>query len=224
MADAPDELMASLIIARAGEDAGLPPGLVGTPIVIVSVTYVGHEAAADLARLLALGPPVAGELTEQTHLASQHANDETLRWGRRVYTKSAFLGSIPDALVDAMVAHVADAPGDDVFSIWAQGGAMGRVAQDATAFTGRQAPYWIGAETMWDDPALDDDHIGWSRTAYSLTEPYRDIGGYVNDATEHGDEAAVRTLYGDATYGRLVDLKRAWDPENVFRLNQNIRP
>jgi FAD/FMN-containing dehydrogenase len=224
MADAPDELMASLVIARAGPDGGLPAWLEGRPVMGLSITYVGSEPDRDLARLTALGPPVAGSLGQQSHLDSQHANDADLGWGHRIYSKSGFLGVIPGTLVDAMVAHVADAPGDDVYSIWAQGGALGRIPDDATAFPGRDAPYWVGAETQWDDPALDGAHIAWSRQAIALTQPYRVIGSYVNDASDHGDVSTVRAIYGDAKYERLVDLKRAWDPDNVFRLNQNIRP
>jgi FAD/FMN-containing dehydrogenase len=221
---APDELMVSLAIGRASADGPLPPGMAGEPVVSLNVTYVGDHADRDLAGITALGPPVTGGLGKQTYLESQHANDEALAWGHRVYTKSGYLGSMPGALVDAMVAHAADAPGDDVFSIWAQGGALGRVAEDATALTGRSAPFWIGAETMWDDPSLDDVHIGWARQGLALTEPYRATGGYINDVSEPTEDAHVRELYGDSKYQRLVALKRAWDPDNVFRLNQNIRP
>jgi FAD/FMN-containing dehydrogenase len=77
---------------------------------------------------------------------------------------------------------------------------------------------------MWDDAADDDAHVAWGRAGIALTEPYRVVGRYVNDVTESGDEAIVRSVYGDAKYDRLVALKRAWDPDNVFRLNQNIRP
>jgi FAD/FMN-containing dehydrogenase len=224
MADAPDELMASLIIARAGSDGELPASLEGQPVLMLSITYVGREPERDLAGWRALGPPLSGVLGEQSYLESQHANDAGLAWGHRIYTKSGFLGSVPDALVEAMLAHVTDAPGDDVYSIWAQGGAMGRVAEEATAFTGRGAPFWIGAETRWDDPGLDSAHIEWSRQAIALCEPYRVTGSYVNDVSEHGDASNVRGIYGDVTYERLVELKRTWDPANVFHLNQNIRP
>jgi FAD/FMN-containing dehydrogenase len=224
MSTAPDEVMASVVIGLASHDRGLPEPLVGTPVLTLSITYVGSDPERDLAGFHALGPAVAGELGPQTHLESQHANDAGLAWGHRVYAKSGFLGSIPGTLVDAMVAHVAESPGDDVFSIWAQGGALGRVPDDATAFTGRDAPFWIGAETQWDDPGLDDAHITWARRAIALTEPFRLVGSYVNDASDPSDDAQVRTIYGPAKVDRLVALKRAWDPDNVFRLNQNIRP
>ena len=77
---------------------------------------------------------------------------------------------------------------------------------------------------MWDDPADDDAHLAWGRAGIDLIEPYQVTGSYVNDVTELGDEAIVRSIYGDAKYDRLVALKRAWDPDNVFHLNQNIRP
>jgi FAD/FMN-containing dehydrogenase len=224
MAQAPDELMASVVIGRATADRGLPESLVGTPVLTLGIAYVGSKPDGDLAGLTALGPPTVGGVGPQTHLESQHANDAGLAWGHRVYSKSAFLGSIPDALVDAMVAHVAESPGDDVYSIWAQGGAMGRVPDDATAFTGRDAPYWIGAETQWDDPDMDAAHVGWARHAIALTEPYRVVGSYVNDASDPSDDAQLRMIYGPAKLDRLVAVKRAWDPDNVFRLNQNIRP
>ena len=131
----------------------------------------------------------------------------------------------PTISFDAFVDHVAvSPPGEDVFSIWAFGGAVGRVPEDATAFQGRSAPFWVGTETMWDEPADDRAHREWARTGIGLLEPYRVSGVYVNDVSERGDDATVRSVYGDAKYERLVALKRTWDPDNVFRLNQNIRP
>jgi hypothetical protein len=96
-----------------------------------------------------------------------------------VYTKSGLLSALPDALMDAFVEHAAAAPpGEDVFSIWAFGGALGRVPEEATAFAGRSAPVWIGAESMWDDPAQDRAHREWARSAIDLIEPYRLTGRY----------------------------------------------
>ncbi len=217
----------SLIIGQAEASDELPAAMVGEPIVILNIAFVGGEADAEriLAPVLSLGAPLTGGLRRIPYLESQHANDDSLGWGHRIYTKSGFMNALPDEFVDAAVDHVTAAPaGEDVFSIWAFGGAIGRVPEDATAFAGRSAPYWIGAEAMWDDAGADDAHLAWGRSAIDLTEPWRLTGSYVNDVTESGDEALVRSVYGDAKYDRLVALKRAWDPDNVFRLNQNIRP
>jgi hypothetical protein len=111
---------------------------------------------------------------------------------------------------------------DGGVSICAWGGAIGDVPEDATAFTGREAAYWISAETMWSDPALDDPCREWSRAAIAGMAPFAAESQYVNDVAEVGGDA--RSIYGEAKYDRLAALKRTWDPENVFRLNQNVRP
>jgi hypothetical protein len=224
---APDDVFASVIIGQAEASDGVPESMVGEPIVLLSLAHVGPPAETDrvLAPLFALGEPLTGGVKPMAYLDAQHANDEGMAWGHRVYTKSGFVTALPDELVDAVVDHVAGSPaGEDVFSIWAFGGAVGRVPEDATAFAGRSAPFWIGAESMWDDPGADDAHRTWGRAGIDLTEPWRLTGSYVNDVSESGDDAVVRSVYGDAKYERLVALKRAWDPDNVFRLNQNIRP
>jgi berberine-like enzyme len=89
---------------------------------------------------------------------------------------------------------------------------------------GSHRAVWDGTETQWDDPADDCSHREWARTGIGLIEPCRLVGGYVNDVSEAGDDTLVRSVYGEAKYERLRALKRAWDPDNVFRLNQNIRP
>ena len=227
MTTAPDDVMAALNFGRASPDEGNPAVVACQPVVTLSITHAGPTTAIerDLAPFAALGPPASGSVAQQTYLESQHAFDDANAWGHRVYTKSGMVGSLPDDLVDALVDHVAGSPpGEDVFSIWAFGGAVGRVPEEATAFQGRSAPYWVGTECMWDDPADDQAHRTWARAGVGLLEPYRVAGGYVNDVSESGDVAQVRSVYGDAKYERLVALKRAWDPENVFRLNQNIQP
>ena len=145
-------------------------------------------------------------------------------WGHRIYTKSGFVGGLPGRAVDALVDHVAAPPGEDVFSIWAFGGAVGRVPEDATAFAGRSAPLLDRRGVDVGRPGADARTCAWGARGHRLTEPWRVTGSYVNDVTESGDEAIVRSIYGNAKYDRLVALKRAWDPDNVFRLNQNIRP
>jgi len=91
------------------------------------------------------------------------------------------------------------------------------------AFTGRQAPFWLGVEAAWKDPSLDEAHKDWGRVTMDALSPFTAEGRYVNDVVEAGDDVA-RGIYGDAKYERLVELKRAYDPDNVFRLSHNIPP
>ena len=91
------------------------------------------------------------------------------------------------------------------------------------AFTGRGAAYWLGAEAFWVERERDRDYVAWGRAAMAALKPFTRAGQYVNDVVEQGDDI-VRSIYGDAKYDRLRALKRSYDPDNVFRLNQNIRP
>ncbi len=139
--------------------------------------------------------------------------------------KSAFLASLPEALVHEWGDHVSEVPdgAEGGFSVWAWGRAIAAVSEEETAFTGRDAAFWAGAEIVWNDSALDDACRSWARSAADTAAPHASVGRYVNDVTEVGRDVA-RIIYGDAKYDRLVALKREWDPDNVFRLNQNIRP
>ena len=109
------------------------------------------------------------------------------------------------------------------FGMITMGGAVARIADDATAFSGRTANWWLTTEALWDDPDVDDEHFAWGRE--SLNELSRNAltANYVNDLGEPG-EHNLHDIYGRARYDRLVAIKRAWDPDNVFRLNQNITP
>jgi hypothetical protein len=215
----PDELFLSFGVAsdRSAEDA----------VVFLTVLHCGmpDQAERDLASVRALGPPVTDSIQAMPHLAAQHLNDETQDWGHRFYMKSAFLPAFPDEAVDLCVEHATRAPerADCEFSVWAWGRAISDIPEEATAFTGREAAVWLAAEALWDDPALDEQCRSWGRDALADLAPFASGGRYVNDVAEVGADVA-RVVYGDAKYERLVALKREWDPDNVFRLNQNVRP
>ena len=221
----PDELWLGFYLRLAPAE-GFPPEIGGRPIAAVSALHCGSPADAerDLAGLRAFGPPVVDSIEAKPYLAAQHLADEAMEWGHRFYMKSAFLPGLPDELVELAVQHAQGMPSgaDGEFGIWSWGGAIAEVPEDATAFTGRTAAYWMAAEIQWDDPALDDPCREWARTAMADVAPFAAAGRYVNDVAEAREDG--RTIYGDEKYERLVALKRAWDPDNVFRLNQNIRP
>ncbi len=183
------------------------------------------RAERDLADLRAFGPPTLDSIKAMPYLETQHLADEAQEWGHRFYMKSAFLPALPDEAVGVLVEHAPLAPdGSECgFSTWAWGRRIADVPEDGTAFTGRNAAAWLAAEAMWDDSALDEQCRSWARDALADLAPFASDGRYVNDVAEVGADLA-RTVYGEAKYERLVALKREWDPDNVFRLNQNIQP
>ena len=129
----------------------------------------------------------------------------------------------PVTAADRAAEQVMVAPGECSIGLWAQGGATANVAEGTTAFTGRGAAHWVGVEVLWADKEQDRDHIAWGRAAMAALKPFTALGNYVNDVVESGEDV-VRAIYGPAKYERLRALKRTHDPDNVFRLNQNIRP
>jgi FAD/FMN-containing dehydrogenase len=216
----PDELFLSFGLEN---DAEADEGAVA----YITAMHSGppEQAERDLVGLRAFGPPTTDSITAMAYLDAQHLNDEAQDWGHRFYMKSAFLPSLPDEAVDICVEHVIRAPEatECGFSIWAWGRRISEVSEEATAFTGRDAAAWLAAEAMWDDAELDEQCRAWGRDALADLAPFASDGRYVNDVAEVGADVA-RTVYGDAKYERLVALKREWDPDNVFRLNQNVRP
>ena len=221
----PDDLWASFGLRLASPAD--PPELAGKPVAYVSVHHVGSSAAAerDIAALRGLGQPVADSIQVKPYLTAQRMNDQAMEWGQRFSMKSAFVHSLPDELIGRCVEHLSRLPAgsEGEYSVWACGRAIARVPEEATAFSGRQAAYWMGTESLWKDPGRDDECRAWVRAAIADIQPYALEGRYVNDVAEVGDDV-TRSVYGEAKYGRLVALKRTWDPENVFRLNQNLRP
>ena len=161
----------------------------------------------------------------QPYLEVQTANDLAMGPGHRTYILGAYADDVRPEALDALVEHVARGPEGCSFSITVQGGAIGRVPDDATAFTGRNARFDVSADTAWEDPADDEMQRGWVRRAMAFVEPdTRAVTGrYANENAEAGPEV-TRAIYGDAKLQRLTALKRAWDPDNVFHLNHNIAP
>jgi FAD/FMN-containing dehydrogenase len=216
---APDEVMVSFGVTAGTEEDG--EDLVGRPVIYVGATHSGRidDAEEALRPLRDLGP-VLDTFRQIPYLELQTSGDDDMAWGKRFYMKGGFLAELSGGFIDAAMAHTTPR---GAVTLWAQGGAISRIPEDAMAFTGREAAFWLGVEADWDDAADDDELIEWGRTTMAALEPFTAAGHYVNDMIETGRDV-VRSVYGDAKYERLVGLKRAFDRDNVFRLNQNIEP
>jgi FAD/FMN-containing dehydrogenase len=104
------------------------------------------------------------------------------------------------------------------------GGTAARFPAAETAVGSRTAEYVLNMQGAWEAPAEDDIHIAWARDFWSAMRPFSSGGTYVNFLTQDADEERVRAAYGPELYGRLARVKAKYDPDNLFRSNQNIRP
>jgi FAD/FMN-containing dehydrogenase len=189
------------------------------------------EAERHAARLRAAAPPDSEVLEPQRWVAWQSQADALFPKGLRAYWKNASLDDLDDGAIEAIVEHAARAPAlGSGYDIHHMGGAVSRVAEDATAFPNRSARFWLNMYGVWSDPGDDERGRTWAKGAHAALEPFASAGQYVNflGAESPGGAADGRSqalaAYGPAKLARLVELKRRYDPDNVFRLNHNIPP
>jgi FAD/FMN-containing dehydrogenase len=225
VAEAPDELMTIVIHRKAPPLPIIPEELHGEPVVMVVPCWVGDVEAGEafLRPLREFGPPVADVCMVKPYLAHQAMLDPSFVPGRWYYFKSADVAELTDELIDVTVERSLQISSPlTSFPIWQMGGAVGRVGDDETAFNGRTASftYNIGASTETEEGFAEERE--WVRGFWDAISPWHE-GVYVNFL---GDEGAdrVRQSYGPEKFDRLQALKRKYDPENFFRLNQNIAP
>jgi FAD/FMN-containing dehydrogenase len=218
------------VAAGAPDELGLFCGLLyspdGLPIVAYLPWYVGSEAeaAGPMARIRSFGPPLADLTAPTPYVEEQTALDEGFPPGMQVYWKSHFLSGLPDEAIDIIVEHANSAPSQlSATLLELAGGAVARVAPDATAFAHRNAPFNLAIISRWLDPAEADANIGWARSFFDAMQPYAS-GVYVNYLGVGDDPERVAEAYAGETYQRLRQIKRQYDPENVFHRNQNIPP
>ncbi|MBP7148256.1 MAG: FAD-binding oxidoreductase [Acidobacteria bacterium] len=224
-ASAPDELSAWIVMRKAPPLPFLPQDVHGKGILVVALCYAGPPAEGQryADQLRRLGTPVGEHVGVQPYAGWQQAFDPLLAPGARNYWKSQNFTSLPDALFDTLLAQVEKLPGPECeIFIAALGGAMARAAADSTAYAQRDALFLMNVHGRWADPKDDARGIAWSREVFRAVAPFATGGVYVNFLTEdEGDR--VRAAYG-RNYGRLAQVKRAYDPANLFRVNFNVRP
>ena len=181
------------------------------------------SAAAALAPYRKLGRPIKDAVGPVNYVRLQTQDDERARIGGRYYTKSGFVSRLDHDLIDVMLEVIKGAPvARPRIAMPPKGGAVDRVARDATAFWHRGALYSVLLQTSGDDPDEDADNVGWARSQWPLLEKYT-AGFYANTNLTEVATVRIRDAYG-GNYERLLSLKRKYDPGNLFRLNANIDP
>jgi Berberine and berberine like len=154
----------------------------------------------------------------------QRIIDEEFADGHRYYTKEAHVSELTDDAIDALVDFWTDMPMHGEVEIIGLGGAIGDVAEDATAFSNRQYLMWLNFAMSWDNPADDQDYIERTRKIVNDLAPWVGQGIYVNMLNFDEMDRVVEAFGGPDKYARLGRVKAQYDPDNFFCMNYNITP
>ncbi|MDX6642730.1 MAG: hypothetical protein QOD76_692 [Solirubrobacteraceae bacterium] len=225
IAEAPDELMTIVNHRKAPALPFVPQELHGELVVVVASCYAGpvEEAEKVVAPLKAFGSPVLDVCEAKPYLQHQAMFDPSFPHGWWYYIRACDVAELTDDVIDITVDHAMRIQSPQGgFPIWQLGGAVARVGEDETAFNGRGAGHTFNISAVTEAAEGFEEEREWSRDFWSALEPHH-TSVYVNFLMEEGEER-IREAYGAQKYDRLKALKRRYDPDNLFRLNQNIPP
>jgi FAD/FMN-containing dehydrogenase len=225
IADCPDELMTIVVQRKAPALPVVPAELVGRRVIAVVACYAGpiDDGEQVLRPLKSFGSPVLDLCVPKPYLTHQAMFDPSFRHGCWYYVRSCDVAALDDEVIDVMVEYgmTISSPVTSV-ACWQLGGAVARVGDDETAFLGRAAGFTFNINGNTEAEDGFDEEREWARRYWSALAPHH-TSVYVNFLMDEGEDR-VRQAYGDAKYDRLKELKRTYDPTNLFRMNQNIRP
>jgi hypothetical protein len=223
---APDEVNAAATLWAIPAGSSFPQHLHGREVLIISGTYAGtpergHEILQPLRQL---GEPLLDMSTTMPYCALQQLFDPFFRKGEfHHYWKAIYLDGLTSGAIDAIVDGCASRPSPrSLLAIWALGGAMARVGRGATPAGTKSAPFLLEVIGTWSEPARTEQNIVWVRHVFETMHLFS--SGAINpnfSGAGEDNERFVRAAFGDH-YQRLVEVKKAYDPTNMFRLNQNI--
>jgi FAD/FMN-containing dehydrogenase len=228
MNSAPDRLSGLAEFSTLPQDPTIPEHAWGRRVVALAHVYDGpaDEGERIVEPLRRFGEPFVDFSGRMPYRTVQTLYDGLFPKGRdRCYWKSTYLKGLDDKLVAEITSRLARRPSEMTFaSIWKFGGAVQRVAADATAFGDRSMPFMLSLDAIWSRPQDDDANMSWTRLFWNDMQPHSTGRLYLN-FPGHGEGVnLVRDAFGAKTYGRLAKIKRKYDPDNLFRMNQNILP
>jgi len=223
--DVPDELTTIVAHRYAPPLLAIPPELHGRPVVMVIFCYAGplEEGERVVRPMREFGSPVLDLCASKPFLAHQAMFDPSFPSGWWYYFRSADLAELSDDVIDIVAANALKMKSRlTAFPIFQLGGAIARVSENDTPYNGRKAGHTININATTESAEGFDEEREWSRNFWSELQPYH-TSVYVNFLLDEGEDR-IRQAYGAPRYDRLKELKRRYDPDNFFRLNQNIPP
>ena len=225
VATAPDDLACWVVLRKAPPLPFLSEEVHGTDVVVIALMYAGDmkEGEKLLKPLRSYGKPHADVVSPHQFVDWQRAFDPLLTPGARNYWKSHNFPQLTDENLDTVLKFAADLPsGQSEIFIAHLGGAANRIASDAMAYGHRDAEFVMNVHTRWDTAKEDKHCVSWARKFFDATLPFATGGVYVNFMSEDETDR-TGSAYGD-NFKRMTELKKKYDPTNMFRLNQNIQP
>ena len=221
----PDEMTVWMVIRKAPPLPFLPEQVHNKLVVIVPFVWLGNQEEGE--KLIKPIQEISRSHGEHFGMtpwpAWQSGFDALVAHGARNYWKSHHLKDLSDGCIDQILSFAEALPSDECeIFIPHMEGAPSRISSEATAFSHRSTPFVLNIHTRWRNQTDDESCITWAKNFHGATEPFAQ-GVYVNFLSEEG-EARVRDAYTDSVWKRLVQLKDTYDPTNMFRLNQNIKP
>jgi FAD/FMN-containing dehydrogenase len=222
---APDELATALVLLNAPPEPFVPERLHGRPVLGIAVAYCGDPAKGEkIVQALRDVKPAVDLVEPMPYRALQAMLEPFSPHGWRNYWRGLHLKGLSDDALQAYLRFAPEGMAPMTFVVLFQhGGAVGRVDEEETAFSHRDATFMAHPIACWMDSADDKRHVAWVQEFTDAMDPFRTGGVYLNFMADEGEER-VRAGYESGKYDRLVALKNEYDPDNVFRFNQNIRP
>lgn len=226
----PDEMTSIVTVLTPPQDWDLGP----QPVMIIGFAWASkdqHAGEKCVETLTQAAPADIADISSNPWPAWQSAVDAVFPKGVRAYWKNTGLSRLDDAAISTIVRFAAEQTWEGTaFDLHHMGGAFGRVEESSTAFPDRGSFYWINIYGFWSDSADDGHHIEFIRRLASAMEPFSTGIRYMNFmaaepySPAHPMTASAVALYGTEKLTKLQSLKQRWDPENIFRLNHNIKP
>lgn len=218
MESAPDDLAVGAAIMRVPPIAPFPAEMHGQVALTLGACHTGpaDRATAEAREIVALGRPFLKDVRTTAYVEQQRALDAATPDGARYYYKTHVLPDLTDAAIDALLEGLAEFPGPlTIIGIESLGGAIARVASDATAFPHRQARFNLGVWAGWTDPTEDERCVAWARMLHDVLRPHASGGAYLN-YQDHDDLARRDAAFG-ANAERLRRIEARYDPDGLFR-------
>jgi FAD/FMN-containing dehydrogenase len=223
--DAPDEFSSYVLFMTVPSGPPFPEALHGRRVVLLAAAWAGavEEGAQRLQPLRECEPPLIDLSGPLTYVALQSAFDWVFPKGNLYYWKTLTLDRLDDEAIATVVSCATSSPSSGtVVGIWQLGGALSRRPATTTAYGRRDEPFLVNIDSGWVEPRASDQNIAWTRDCWTALQRFSRGGMYLNYGSLEPEEQ-VRAVYGQ-NYDRLVRIKDKYDPTNVFRLNQNIKP